>query len=69
MPIRLVATVPEARQRGYSAALTWQATLADPTLPALLIATADGCPVYERIGYTSLFRFMLWSRDRPGSAS
>lgn len=67
--VTLVATVPEARQRGYGAALTWQATLADPTLPALLIATQDGRPVYERIGYTSLFRFTLWSQDRPGSAS
>lgn len=61
----LVATIPEARRRGYGASLTWQATLADPTLPSLLIATDDGRPVYERIGYTSLFRFSLWSRDRP----
>jgi hypothetical protein len=63
--VNLVATVPEARQRGYGAALTWRATLADPTLPALLIATDAGRPVYERIGYMSLFRFALWSRDRP----
>lgn len=63
----LVATVPEARRRGYGAALTWQATLADPTLPSLLVATDDGRPVYERIGYISLFRFTLWMRDRPGN--
>lgn len=67
--VTLVATVPEARHRGYGAALTWRATLADPTLPSLLIATAEGRPVYERMGYLSLFRFALWSRDRPGSAS
>ena len=67
--VTLVATVPEARRRGYGAALTWRATLADPTLPSLLIATAEGRPVYERMGYTSLFRFTLWSRDRPGSMS
>lgn len=65
----LVATVPEARQRGYGAALTWRATLADATLPSLLIATAEGQPVYERMGYLSLFRFTLWARDRPGSRS
>lgn len=66
--VNLVATVPEARQRGYGAALTWRATLADPALPALLIATDEGRPVYERIGYLSLFRFALWSRNRPDSA-
>ena len=65
--VTLVATVPEARRRGYGAALTWRATLADPTLPSLLIATEEGRPVYEHIGYTSLFRFTLWSHDRPGS--
>lgn len=67
--VTLVATVPEARRRGYGAALTWRATLADPTLPSLLLATEEGRPVYERMGYTSLFRFTLWSRDRPGPKS
>lgn len=65
--VTLVATVPEARGRGYGAALTWRATLADAALPALLIATQEGRTVYERIGYTALFRFTLWSRERPGS--
>jgi GNAT superfamily N-acetyltransferase len=64
--VTLVATVPEARGRGYGAALTWRATLADPALPAILIATPEGRGVYERLGYVSLFRFTLWSRDRPG---
>jgi predicted GNAT family acetyltransferase len=67
--VTLVATVPEARRRGYGAALTWRATLADPALPSLLLATDEGRPVYEQIGYTPLFRFTLWSRDRPGSMS
>jgi GNAT superfamily N-acetyltransferase len=65
--VTLVATLPEARGRGYGAALTWRATLTDPTLPSLLIATDDGRPVYERLGYLSLFRFTLWSRNRPGA--
>lgn len=64
--ITLVGTVPEARRRGYGAALTWRATLADPDLPALLIATDEGRLVYERIGYLPLFRFTVWSRERPG---
>lgn len=63
--VTLVATLPEARGRGYGAALTWRATLADPTLPALLLATDEGRPVYERLGYLSLFRFTLWARNRP----
>jgi hypothetical protein len=65
--VTLVGTVPEARRRGYGAALTWRATLADPTLPALLLATDEGRPVYERMGYLSLFRFAVWSRDRPSN--
>jgi hypothetical protein len=44
--------------------LTWRATLADPALPALLLATDDGRPVDERMGYLPLFRFTVWSHDR-----
>ncbi|HEY7094753.1 MAG TPA: hypothetical protein VH393_16335, partial [Ktedonobacterales bacterium] len=65
--VALVATLPEARGRGYGAALTWRATLADLHLPAMLLATDDGRPVYERLGYLSLFRFTLWARNRPGA--
>lgn len=63
--VTLVATVPEARRRGLGAALTWQASLSNPTLPALLLATSEGRHVYEHIGYLGLFRFTLWFRDRP----
>lgn len=63
--VTLVATVPEARQRGYGAALTWQATLAEPTLPALLLATDEGRPLYEQMGYLALFRWTMWQRNRP----
>jgi len=65
--VTLVATLPEARGRGYGAALTWRATLPDPDLPAMLLATDDGRPVYERLGYLSLFRFTLWARNRPSA--
>jgi GNAT superfamily N-acetyltransferase len=67
--VTFVATVPEARRRGYGAAVTWQATIADPSLPALLVATDEGRPVYEKMGYVPLFRFVLWSRNRPGPQS
>ncbi len=64
--VTLVATVPEARRRGYGAAVTWCATLAEPALPAMLLATDQGRQLYERIGYLPLFRFTIWQRDRPG---
>lgn len=64
--VTLVGTVPEARRRGYGAAVAWRASLADPSLPSMLLATPEGHPVYERMGYRPLFRFPLWSRARPG---
>lgn len=63
--VSLVGTVPEARRRGYGAALTWRATLADPSLPALLVATAEGQALYETMGYRPLRPFSVWARERP----
>lgn len=60
----LVATVPEARRQGYAEALTWRAALAEPGLPAMLLSSDPGRPVYERMGFLPLFRFTLWYRDR-----
>lgn len=56
--------MPAARGRGFGEAITWQATRAAPKLPALLLASDAGCPVYERMGYLPLFRFTLWHRTR-----
>ncbi len=53
------------RGKGYGAALTWAATLADPSLPAVLIASDPGQPVYERMGYVRLTRMSMWFR--PGT--
>lgn len=63
--VTLVATVPEARRRGYGEAVTWRAALADPALPAMLISSDDGRPVYERMGFLPLFRCTGWYRQRP----
>jgi hypothetical protein len=60
--IEWVAADPACRGKGYGAAMTWQATLADPTLPAVLISSDDGRPVYERMGYLPIVRWTLWFR-------
>lgn len=48
--------------RGIGAALTWAATLAEPEQPAVLIASDDGQPVYERMGYLRIQRLTMWQR-------
>lgn len=58
--VEFVATLPEFRRRGYGEAVTWAATLAEPSLPAVLLASDDGRPVYERMGYLATQRFTLW---------
>ncbi|MCC6315934.1 MAG: GNAT family N-acetyltransferase, partial [Thermomicrobiales bacterium] len=52
--VMLVATLPAARRRGIGAALTWAAALADPALPALLLSSDEGRPVYARMGFLPL---------------
>ncbi|MGH4010898.1 MAG: GNAT family N-acetyltransferase [Pseudonocardiaceae bacterium] len=62
--VEYVATLASARGRGAGAAVTWAATLADPAVPAVLIASDDGRPVYERMGYVAIERWTAWLR--PG---
>jgi len=65
--VEYVATLPVARGRGAGAAVTWAATLADPAVPAVLLASDDGRPVYERMGYVAVERWTLWLRpEREG---
>jgi len=40
--------------------VTWAASSIDPSLPAVLIASDDGRPVYDRLGYLSIARWTLW---------
>jgi GNAT superfamily N-acetyltransferase len=65
--IHFVATLPEARGRGYGAAITSRAASTDPTLPAVLQASDLGRPVYERLGFTVHSRFDLWIMPRSTS--
>jgi len=64
--VEYVAALPTARGRGAGAAVTWAATLADPEAPALLVASDDGRPTYERMGFLALERWTAWLRQgRP----
>lgn len=57
-----VCTLPEVRGRRIGGALTYAATAVDLSLPAALIASDEGRPVYERLGYMSIQRVALWTR-------
>ena len=60
--VEYVAALPVARGRGAGAAVTWVATLSDPRHPAVLVASDDGRPVYERMGYFAVERWTAWLR-------
>jgi hypothetical protein len=62
--VEWISTMPSARGKRIGEALTWRATLAAPELPAMLIASDLGQPVYERMGYLRLSRFTLWIGKR-----
>lgn len=58
--IEWVATLPHARGRGFGAAVTWAAVRSDPALPAVLLASDHGRPVYERLGFWPVLRLTVW---------
>jgi hypothetical protein len=60
-----VAVMPEARGRGAGRAVTAAVTAAIADQPSVLIASDDGQPVYERLGYLRIERWTAWLR--PGS--
>lgn len=60
--VEYVATLPHARGRGVGSAVTWAATLSAPDFPAMLVASDDGRPVYERMGYRAVVRWTAWLR-------
>lgn len=58
--VEFIATLPDARGRGIGEAMTWKATLFEPSLPAALVASDLGRPVYERMGFLAISRCTLW---------
>ena len=62
--VEFIATLEPARGRGIGAAITAAATTAAPDVPAMLIASDLGRPVYERLGYVTMLRFTLWAGHR-----
>lgn len=60
--VEYVATLPTARGMGAGSAVTWAATTSQPGSPAVLIASDDGRPVYERMGFVALERWTAWLR-------
>lgn len=60
-----LATLPEARGRGFGSALARTATLVHSDVPAMLIASSEGLPLYTRMGYEHVCDMPLWIRERP----
>lgn len=49
------------RGRGYGRAVTEAAATAAPDQPAVLLASDDGRPVYEQMGFLAVDRWTLWT--------
>jgi GNAT superfamily N-acetyltransferase len=64
-----VATLEEFRGRGYGAAVTWAAVREAPRLPAALLASDLGRPVYQRLGFLPLIRLTALHLKERVSAS
>jgi hypothetical protein len=61
-----VATLPEARGRGFGEAVTWSAVRGGIALGcrfASLQASVMGRPVYERMGFTTPFHYLCFESD------
>jgi ribosomal protein S18 acetylase RimI-like enzyme len=58
--IYMVATLPQARGKGYGGAVTAACVGSAPNLPAVLQASADGQAVYARLGFQVVTPFTVW---------
>ena len=60
-----VATVASARRRGYGAALTRAALLAETGLPAVLAPSEEAANMYRRLGFEDVGALSIWSKAGP----
>ena len=67
--IYMVATLPQARGKGYGGAVTAAAVGFAPDLPAVLQASDDGQPVYARLGFQRVTPFTAWYKPRASSGA
>jgi len=58
--VYLVSTIPDMRGRGIGTALSWEATMTEPDMPATLQASSMGQPVYKKIGYRVMSKANMW---------
>lgn len=62
--VEFVAGLEPARGKGIGRAMTSAATTSDARVPAMLISSDLGRPVYDRLGYRSVLRYTLWVGHR-----
>ncbi|HEY7019602.1 MAG TPA: GNAT family N-acetyltransferase [Ktedonobacterales bacterium] len=67
--IYMVATMPQARGKGYGGAVTSAAVASAPDLPAILQASGDGQPVYTRLGFQVVTPYTIWYKPRAQAQS
>ena len=60
--VAFIATDPHERRLGHGRAITAAATSVRPDLPAVLLASDDGRPLYEHMGYQPHTRWTMWIR-------
>ena len=60
----MVATLPQARRKGIGLAITQRAARPELGLPAALLSSDEGRPIYERLGFVPILRGSFWYRER-----
>jgi hypothetical protein len=65
----LGVTLPEARRRGYWAAMAGVRLVDAPGLPSVGVFSDMSRPSAEAIGFLPVSRFTLWHRPRPSGAT